>query len=275
MKVNMNNLSNDTYIQRTNKGDLALIAKPPIDIKLRHYLHEIPVLSEISVKEDLVNLSQLYINVNEKNPYEFRRIIDDIVKKGWVIPISEEVLLSLFENKKELPSDVVSDHNINVVENLNEETIVVEEIVVSTPEKKEKELSEWLLEEKLKKEAEELKKEEVVEEEEIPEIPWDNPYTSLEDFLSDGKKDSKITIKKEEIDFKEDYNNSWSDEQQDDSSSYSKSKSEKLKEQLSLMKKDKKRKTDPTTTQEKSTSEDSKKNKGFFGRVGSIFKKGE
>lgn len=270
MKVNMNNLSNDTYIQRTNKGDLALIAKPPIDIKLRHYLHEIPVLSEISVKEDLVNLSQLYRNVNEKNPYEFGRIIDHIVKKGWVIPISEDILLSLFENKEEPSVEVISDNN----ENISEENIVPEEAQESIPQRREKDLSEWLLEEKLKKEAEELKKEEEIEEE-IPEIPWDNPYTSLEDFLSDGKKDSKITIKKEEIDFKEDYNNSWVDEHQDDSSSYSKSKSEKLQEQLNLMKKDKKRKTETSSTHDKTTSEDNKKNKSFFGRVGSIFKKGE
>lgn len=267
----MNSLSNDTYVQRTEKGDLALIAKPPIEIKLRSYLHEIPNINEIYGKEDLVNLSKLYITLGEKNPYEFKNIVDEIIRKGWVTSLPDAFVNSFFTNNE--VRNLEQEENNNIEPENNDE-------VEDQNETKEKDLSEWLLEEKLRKEAEEeaerKKQEEEVGEEIFPELPWDKPYQSLEDFLGGGQSSTpQIEINvTEEVEFSDKYDQSWKEDHPEDTSNYSKSKSQRLQEQLTIMKKDKTKKTSVSKT-EKSGVEDDKKNKGLLGRFGSLFKKGE
>lgn len=278
----MEMLSNDTYIQKTNKGSQALLVQPPITLKLRYYLHEIPSVEELYDSTSLIKVSQLYTLIDSGDPIDFSRTLHDMLLKGWIEPVSADFINKLLNDNK-------NQHNEAMVDQVSE---VAEEIPIAETllNDNEKELSEWLMEEKIKKEQQEKEKEEEVnrskkaeaafhyEEEIIPEIPWDSPYNSLEDFLNDNKP-KKSTFKTDVWENSKQNNiedSEWdiAGHDEDSSSSYSKTQDARYKEQLTLMKKEKRKKTTEYSLSDTEKIESVKtKNKGLLGIVGNLFNK--
>lgn len=278
----MEMLSNDTYIQKTNKGSQALLVQPPISLKLRYYLHEIPSVEELHDSTSLIKVSQLYTLIESGDPIDFSRTLHDMLLKGWIEPVSSDFINKLLKNnnKEQLSENFI----IEEISETIEETPIAETLLNDN----EKELSEWLMEEKIKKEQQE-KEEELnrnkqaesafhYEEEVIPEIPWDSPYNSLEDFLNDNKP-KKSTFKTDVWENSKENNiedSEWdvAGQDEDSSSSYSKTQDARYKEQLTLMKKEKRKKTTEYSISDTEKSESGKtKNKGLLGIVGNLFNK--
>lgn len=276
----MEMLSNDTYIQKTNKGSQALLVQPPITLKLRYYLHEIPSVEELYDSTSLIKVSQLYTLIDSGDPIDFSRTLHDMLLKGWIEPVSSDFINKLLNDNKNQHNEAVVDQ----VSEVAEETPIAETLLNDN----EKELSEWLMEEKIKKEQQEkeeevnrIKKAEAAfhyKEEVIPEIPWDSPYNSLEDFLNDNKP-KKSTFKTDVWENSRQNNiedSEWdiAGHDEDSSSSYSKTQDARYKEQLTLMKKEKRKKTTEYSLSDTEKSESAKtKNKGLLGIVGNLFNK--
>lgn len=286
------NLTNDTYIQRTLKGDKALLQKPPIPFKLRALLHEIPQLGrkEFFLRKDLLKVSDLYVKSNSDDPIGFFKQINDVYEKGWIDIVSDEQIepidepdefnneknedknifsevkndistsnesydvLSVYEKEDEL---LTKDESKNTSSDNNDEVIDVENEDLSDMNS---DIARWVEENKEEKE------------EEVP-IPWTNPFMTLEDYLKsdnpnsayEKKGSSSEPVKKEFVKNKEEYApdfiNSvpWDAHNHNDVSSGSKTKEEKFKEQMDLLKAEQRRKSKKTERTE--TTETNKKNK--------------
>jgi len=286
------NLTNDTYIQRTLKGDKALLQKPPIPFKLRALLHEIPQLGrkEFFLRKDLLKVSDLYVKSNSDDPIGFFKQINDVYEKGWIDVVSDEQIepidepddfnnernedknifsetkndtstsnesydvLSVYEKEDEL---LTKDESQNISSNNNDEVVDVENEDLSDMNS---DIARWVEENKEEKE------------EEVP-IPWTNPFMTLEDYLKSDNTDSayekkgnsSAPVKKEFVKNKEEYApdfiNSvpWDANNHNDVSSGSKTKEEKFKEQMDLLKAEQRRKSKKTERTE--TTETNKKNK--------------
>lgn len=286
------NLTNDTYIQRTLKGDKALLQKPPIPFKLRALLHEIPQLGrkEFFLRKDLLKVSDLYVKSNSDDPIGFFKQINDVYEKGWIDIVSDEQIepidepdefnneknedknifsevkndtstsnesydvLSVYEKEDEL---LTEDESKNTSPDNNDEVIDVENEDLSDMNS---DIARWVEENKEEKE------------EEVP-IPWTNPFMTLEDYLKsdnpnsayEKKGSSSEPVKKEFVKNKEEYApdfiNSvpWDAHNHNDVSSGSKTKEEKFKEQMDLLKAEQRRKSKKTERTE--TTETNKKNK--------------
>lgn len=283
----MEMLSNDTYIQKTNKGAQALLVQPPISIKLRYFLHEIPMFEDINDQSLLIKVSQLYTITDSNDPIDFSRTLQDMLLRGWIEPVPLNLINSLLNRQEIKHEEDNASENQTEVETFIAETPIAEKLLQNN----DKELSEWLMEEQLKKEALEREEEENkkrkerekkvnYESESIPEIPWDSPYNSLQDFLNDNKAPKKSF--KTDV-WENSHNNTledseWGGENNEDdsSSSYSRTQEERYKEQLTLMKKEKRRKTSENSLSDSEKSEgDKNKSKGLFGLVGNLFNKGK
>lgn len=302
------NLTNDTYIQRTLKGDKALLQKPPIPFKLRALLHEIPQLGrkEFFLRKDLLKVSDLYVKSNSDDPIGFFKQINDVYEKGWIDIVSDEQIEPVdetddFNNEsKNIFSEIKNDTSMsdetyevmpvyekeegkelltkdespnNISLNDNDEIVDVENEDLSDMNS---DIARWVEENKEDKE------------EEIP-IPWTNPFMTLEDYLKSDNPDSAYEkkgsssepVKKEFVKNKEEYApdfiNSvpWDAHNHNDVSSGSKTKEEKFKEQMDLLKAEQRRKSKKTERTETTeiNKKDKKKNEEESGGISSFINK--
>lgn len=296
------NLTNDTYIQRTLKGDKALLQKPPIPFKLRALLHEIPQLGRKSffLRKDLIKVSDLYVKSNSDDPIGFFKQINDIFEKGWIDVVNDDEIEPLItENEKKIDEDdnlfKNSDHSDeykeenydfvavynkeNIVKNDNEvdDNQVLDYVPLNDVSLDSKETNDniEINDKSLNDMNSDIEKwvENNAEEEEV-EIPWSNPFMTLDDYLKsenpdiayDKKNSEKTPIKKEFVknkdEFSDDFvkNDPWDMQDYHDSSSGSKTKEEKFKEQMDLMKAEQRRKN-RNVVSKNSNSENNKKTK--------------